>query len=160
MGNNTPQCRLCIFLSLLFLALQLLDPVASASESESGESPAFYPASFVNYGNYSRAQCFTLDEDNSVDCLMQMLNTTDPPSIYTYWDYNALWEPVSCLLRNVTLTNRDDDNSKCLFMKLIVEKRGVSILLYCWNAAAALFIILFAFIFAPPQPRFPASYPA
>lgn len=117
MGNNTAQHRLVVLLSLILVALQLVHPVASASESESGESTAFYPASFVNYGNYSEAQCFTLDESNSVDCLMQMLNTTDPPSIYTYWDYNALWEPVSCLLRNVTLKDRADDDGKSLLLK-------------------------------------------
>jgi hypothetical protein len=123
MGNNTPHCHLGMLLSLLLLAFHLQHVVASSSASEtSDESAVFYPASFVSYGNYSQAQCFALgQEDQEVDCLLQMLNTTDPPSIYNYWDYNALWEPVSCLIRNVTLGDRADDSGKYLCIDLWID---------------------------------------
>jgi hypothetical protein len=117
MGNKTPQCYLGIYLSLIVLALQLQHGFASGSSesatASSGETlHEAYPASFVNYGSYSQEQCFALQENEEVDCLMQMLNTTDPPSIYNYLEYNALWEPVSCLIRNVTIGNRADDDGE------------------------------------------------
>ena len=121
MKNKALQGNFGTFVSVVVLLLQLPHVFASGSESNtsSGESTQTLPASFVNYGNYTEAQCFTLDANAQVDCFMQMLNTTDPPSIYNYWDYNALWEPVSCLLRNVTLSDRADDEGEncpmCLF---------------------------------------------
>ena len=63
----------------------------------------------VSYANYTQPQCFELAPSQQVDCVSQMLNITAPPSIYDYFDYSNLWEPVSCLLMNVTLQNRADD---------------------------------------------------
>lgn len=75
-----------------------------------GSSDGGVAYSVVSYADYTQPQCFTLAETTDrVDCLQQMLNVTDPPSIYGYAEYNALWEPVSCLISNVTLFHRYDD---------------------------------------------------
>ena len=76
-----------------------------------GGEAAYTPIVYIpSYANTTQAQCFALQQPEQIDCLSQMLNVTDPPSIYNYWEYSSLWEPVTCLLSNVTLGNRADDS--------------------------------------------------
>lgn len=77
---------------------------------EGGDVSPVY--SVFSYANYTQAQCFGLEQAQQIDCLEQMLNVTNPPSIYNYFEYSNLWEPVACLLSNVTLQNRADDDGK------------------------------------------------
>ena len=62
----------------------------------------------MSYDNYTAAQCFALPSAEQVLCSEQHLNVSDPPSIYSFWQYNELWEPISCYLWNVTLEQRVD----------------------------------------------------
>lgn len=58
-------------------------------------------------------QCFALETpEEQVDCFAENLNITDPPSIYSFVKYPQLWEPITCLLWNVTLSFRVDEEGK------------------------------------------------
>lgn len=73
-----------------------------------GSTPS-HGYSFVSYTNYlNQQQCLTLPPAEEVACVSQHLNITEPPSVYTYTDYTSLWDPVTCLLWNVTLHERID----------------------------------------------------
>ncbi|KAL4855765.1 Sodium/hydrogen exchanger 7 [Chlorella vulgaris] len=63
----------------------------------------------VSYAGYTADQCLALTPPNAqVACSAQLLNVTDPPSIYSWDEYAFLWEGVTCMLSNVTYTNRVD----------------------------------------------------
>lgn len=70
--------------------------------------------SYAQYDGFTSQQCLTLPPDQQVDCSGQHLNITDPPSIYTYTQYSALWQPAWCMLWNVTLTGRVDNQGNFL----------------------------------------------
>jgi hypothetical protein len=74
-----------------------------------------YSVTINDYNNFTTGQCFALPQtDEQVMCNSQHLNIYDPPSIYNYSQYTPLWESVSCLLWNTTLSNRVDVESKAL----------------------------------------------
>eukprot|EP00887_Chlorella_sp_A99_P005087 scaffold25.g5087.t1 len=59
-----------------------------------------------DYGNYTAAQCFALPAEQQVPCSAQHLNVSDPPSTYSFDSHSVLWEPIQCLLANVTYSTR------------------------------------------------------
>lgn len=71
--------------------------------------------SYAQYDGFTSQQCLALPPDQQVDCSGQHLNITDPPSIYTYTQYSALWQPAWCMLWNVTLTGRVDNQDSLNF---------------------------------------------
>jgi len=72
-----------------------------------GESTTSQIYTWNSYANYTSEQCLALSVPaDEVLCSSQMLNVTNPPSIYGFVNYTQLWEPVSCLLWNVTLGDR------------------------------------------------------
>ncbi|KAL4437060.1 hypothetical protein ABPG75_004199 [Micractinium tetrahymenae] len=65
-----------------------------------------------SWANVSAAACLALPTpDEQVACSAQQLNITDPPSIYDWASSSFLWTPVTCLLSNVTYSNRVDQAS-------------------------------------------------
>lgn len=60
----------------------------------------------MSYANYTPSQCFQFPPEEQVSCSAQMLNSTNPPSEYSFVQDTTLWEPIWCLLYNVSLTNR------------------------------------------------------
>lgn len=79
----------------------------------SGTSNTITLESYItSYANYTLDQCFALPDAQEVACVEQQLNITDPPSIYSFSEFPALWEPISCYLWNVTLGYRVDVASK------------------------------------------------
>jgi hypothetical protein len=65
--------------------------------------------SYAQYDGFTSQQCLALPPEQQVDCSGQHLNITNPPSIYTYTQYSALWQPAWCMLWNVTLSGRIDN---------------------------------------------------
>lgn len=103
-------------------------------------SPIPYTSFITSYANYTLDQCFALPDAQEVACVEQQLNVTDPPSIYSFTEYNALWEPISCYLWNVTLGHRIDVAGT--FNYCSVPLRGYDAFLFvalALLAAAALF---------------------
>ena len=76
--------------------------------------------SLWEFSNYTEEQCLALEPREQVLCVVQQLNVTDPPSIYGFENFTSAWEPVACLLYNVTLQDRVDIQGVCC----------------CWNANA------------------------
>ncbi|PSC75198.1 Sodium hydrogen exchanger 7 [Micractinium conductrix] len=77
----------------------------------------------------SRAECLTLpDAAASVACSAQVLNITDPPSIYDWNAFSFLWTPVTCLLANVTYAHRVDQPDSLNFCT--VPQEGIDSFLF------------------------------
>lgn len=68
----------------------------------------------INSYSHAEDQCLNLPASESVSCSSQHLNITNPPSIYSYDAYTPLWEPISCLLWNITLERRVDVEGETL----------------------------------------------
>lgn len=67
-----------------------------------------------SYDNSTAAQCLLLPVPaQQVSCSSQHLNTSDPPSTWGVVDYGMLWEPITCLLWNVTYSKRVNMESEC-----------------------------------------------
>jgi hypothetical protein len=53
------------------------------------------------------SRCFALNNTaDQVQCNAESLNIYNPPSEYSYVDYTSLWEPITCLLYNVSYSSR------------------------------------------------------
>lgn len=77
---------------------------------------------------YTQEQCLALEAREEVLCTIQQLNVTDPPSIYGFENFTSVWEPVACLLYNVTLQDRVDlrGESSCLDLFNCIASRCVA----------------------------------
>ena len=75
--------------------------------------------SYVPFNEYVGQEALSLPPQQQDFCL----NITDPPSIYSYSQYSALWQPAWCMLWNVTLSGRVDSQGKS-----IISRR------YFWNS--------------------------
>ncbi|KAL4855761.1 Sodium/hydrogen exchanger 8 [Chlorella vulgaris] len=63
----------------------------------------------VSFAGNTSEECFGFSPAAmQVACSAQLLNITDPPSIYSWEEDSFLWEPVTCMLANVTYSNRID----------------------------------------------------
>ena len=70
--------------------------------------------SYAQYDDFTSRQCLALPPEQQVDCSGEHLNITAPPSIYSYSQYSALWQPAWCMLWNVTLAGRIDYQGNAL----------------------------------------------
>jgi len=75
--------------------------------------------SFWEFSNYTGEQCLALEPTEEVLCTIQQLNVTDPPSIYGFENFTSVWEPVACLLYNVTLQDRVDLQGVCSSLDVV-----------------------------------------
>lgn len=67
-----------------------------------------YPAQPFSFANCSTDFCVSLPTQAAVNCSANNLNLYDPPSIYSYHEASAVYEPVLCALYNTTYSHRSD----------------------------------------------------
>jgi hypothetical protein len=65
---------------------------------------------YAPFNEYVGQEALSLPPQQQDFCL----NITDPPSIYSYSQYSALWQPAWCMLWNVTLSGRVDSQGNSI----------------------------------------------